>query len=159
MARAESPRRSAALPWFESRRYLCVMRALIVLAVVALLLGSCTESSCACVMPVPSSTWVGVTSAFDSLDLALYEDGRTVTVTGTLHRTREPSAPVRGLQGTGERDLQLGAPIVLTLHGWYDTPVTWRATVSRRDSLYGVLQLPVGQVAGDTLGLFLRRRR
>lgn len=148
-----------ALPPLESRRYLCTMRTLLALAVVALLLGSCTESSCACTFPVPSSSWVGVTSAFDSLDLALYEDGRTVTVTGTLHRTREPAAPVRGIQGTGERDLQLGAPTTLIFSGWYDTPVTWRATVSRRDSLYGVLQLPAGQVAGDTLGLFLRRRR
>ena len=139
------------------RRTLTVSSAL---ATAAVLVASCFTDSCACVTAPPTheERWIGITPLRDSLDLTLVSvvDGiGSIGGTGVVHPQSGAALSVT-LDGATEDG---GTPSQLTITGWFARPVSWVRTTVRRDSLYGILFIPSGVTAGDTLGLFLRRRQ
>jgi hypothetical protein len=140
--------------WLRVRRYLLAFGA----SALFVAAPSCVTDTCACttVPPFRQQQWNGSTSVGDSLALDL----RTadVSMQGSVV-LRSPGMPPRSLTVEGVADGVSDAPVLLTFHGWYAQPVTWTRTTPRSDSLYGVIRLPTGTSAGDTLGLFLRRAR
>jgi hypothetical protein len=120
---------------------------------------SCFSDSCACVT-VPNTheeRWLGVTPFSDSIDLSLTVvlSDAAMNGTGIVRRVANTPLPVTV---TGAYSLKFGSPTQLTITGWYAAPVTWTPTIPRVDTLYGIVHLPQGTRAGDTLGVVFQRR-
>jgi hypothetical protein len=120
------------------------------------------ELLCACSPQAPSVTgrWVGSTRNSDSLDLSLTRvDGDfVVTGTGRLVPPMWSSLSARTLAVAGSIDPSTLALTRLTIHGWYDEPMEWRATTATAGARYtGTVRFPAHAFNGDTMTLVLRR--
>jgi hypothetical protein len=143
------------------RRPLSMLSFSLVLAAAGVIATSCFGDSCACVT-VPQTRedrWIGSTPLRDSLELTLVS---VVGVIGSIRGTgvvHPQVGPQRSVTLDGASDDGVGSPSQLTIIGWFATPVSWVRATMRRDSLYGIVFLPIGTMPGDTLGLFLRRQQ
>jgi hypothetical protein len=131
------------------------------LAAAGVLAVSCFRDSCACVTvpPTREDRWIGLTPSHDSLELTLTSVIGSAGSIGGTGVVLPQAGPQHSLSVQGATDDGIGSPSQLTITGWFAAPVNWIRTRSRADSLYGTVFLPAGIMAGDTLGLFLRRRQ
>jgi hypothetical protein len=130
-----------------------------VIAIASTGVSACFESTCSCLPPITEQQWIATSSFGDSAELTLQRRVSSAELggSGVLHPRQ--LGQLKLLTLTGEWDESNDAPRVLNIAGWFGSLVGWTSNTARRDSLYGILRLPPNTAPGDTLGVFLRRRR
>jgi hypothetical protein len=139
------------------------LRFLIVLSSALLVLAAaCSSPTCrgSCSPDLTREHWIVISSrGGESAQVVLVRSGANTNVTGSgvLY---QGASPAKSITIDGQLDPRFDAPATLDFTGWFASTVRWTRVTqdTGSDNVYGILHVPPSTSAGDTLGVFLRRR-